>query len=387
MAKPFTQIPVIKQGFFSNLLKKAEPDLARVEVNNLLASAMDVRDLTTAQILKILCEKYHVKPDATFNVVEPLFRKMVFFVLEDAVLTPDEAQQVRHLKKIFGISDGKATSIIQTIGKSIYDLAKEEAESDGKISPEEREKLANLKRQLGLEVKVPEVGQVWSQIYEKAIALITQKITMLHDIRECLSTVLERRPDLEFHINFDFQFEHIDGLISSGKDCLFSLQKTKENDTERLNEILEMEDEIDIDVINELQEVLNNAIELSKGPVIDPSKEKEKEQRKYERERKQNEVRTKRAGYDPKGSPKQRAWVFDIIGRDWFGTDFGQKCERLLISQNGENDDDRHLLLWLNSLKQKPCGWWISKADDEMELVYGDAREKAKGRIYQRADR
>lgn len=382
MAQPFTNIPLLKKGFLSSLLKKPEPDLARCEVNNILASLQDVRELTKIKVLDVICGECHVKIDNISNVVDPLFRKMVFFVLEDAVLTPEEAQQVRHLKDVFGISDSKATSIIQTIGKSIYDIAKEEAESDGVISKEEKEKLANLKRQLGLQVNVPEVGRVWSKTHGEVISLLMKKINTLEQQKECLSTVYTDRPDIAFHIDFDFHIEHINDLLSSGQDLLVSLNGLRENDFEGLQETIDMEDEIDIDVINELNEVVKTAVELFQGPIIDPEKEKEKEQRKYERERKQNTTRAKRCGFDPKGSPKQRAWVFDIIGRDWFGTDFGKKCESLLISKDVSDVDDRDLLWWLETLKEKPCGWWIGKANDDMEEVYADSREKAKQKIF-----
>lgn len=147
--RPFAPLPDQQPGLLQSLLRRASPDAAATAVNNLLASAADVRDVSPLDVLRI-CEQHRVELSTIAPRLERLYRDYLVFCLADGHLSERELCDLAHLKAVLRISDRSAAAMQQAAADVVYRRSVDDVLGDGGVDARERAFLRELQHELGI---------------------------------------------------------------------------------------------------------------------------------------------------------------------------------------------------------------------------------------------
>lgn len=124
---------------------------AFAEINNLLADAQSVRDVQIDHVTGILL-RYKVSSLEPFNAeARQLYAKLAVEAIRDGVVTPEELEDLRHLRRLLGLSDTETRAVFNEHAQAYYDESVRGAVADGILTPEETVTLDQLRRSLCLD--------------------------------------------------------------------------------------------------------------------------------------------------------------------------------------------------------------------------------------------
>ena len=83
-----------------------------------------------------------------------LYERFARHCLDDMHLSDQEANELAHLKRVFGLTDGQASSAVTAIAERLFGGSLEQAMADGRITEDERAKLDGLVDALRLDEAV-----------------------------------------------------------------------------------------------------------------------------------------------------------------------------------------------------------------------------------------
>jgi uncharacterized membrane protein YebE (DUF533 family) len=127
---------------------------AWVEVNNLLASVDEIREVRPEQVARI-AERYRMPLRGEFvGRLERLYRDYLVYCLADARLSAEELCDLAHLKRILRLTDRALAEIHESVAKQVYALTVDAVLADGRIDPAERAFLDTLQQHLAISGKV-----------------------------------------------------------------------------------------------------------------------------------------------------------------------------------------------------------------------------------------
>ncbi len=187
MAAPFNPQALQKPGLLHRIFKIPLRANALVELNNALANAVDVQQVTLdtlSQINVIYKTDIHRKfgPE-----LAKLYKQFLSLHLSEKKTSNKELDEVWHLKKLFGINDAEHETIYQEAAVETYERTLSEVLKDGAVSAAEKQHLERLSAYL----KIPEdlrqkailevAGPVIKEKWNKAVA---EKQLSPHDEEE-----------------------------------------------------------------------------------------------------------------------------------------------------------------------------------------------------------
>jgi phage FluMu protein Com len=151
---PFTRKPKKPQSWHQRRLGQMPKENAIVEINNLLADAQRVQDVSVEDIRRI-ADAHGVDIYKKFQGErEAFYRDYLRYCLADKVLTDDELKDLSHLKCILGLSDVRASHIYTKVAESVYQKSLAEVIADSQIDSNEKVFLEKLQRDLNLPEEV-----------------------------------------------------------------------------------------------------------------------------------------------------------------------------------------------------------------------------------------
>lgn len=141
--------PLVKQSFFQRIFKQLPKENAVIALNNLLA-IMPLKDIEINHISEIE-KKYKVNLLKSYYLnLEEFYAVVLNYFLKDKILSQEEAESLKKLKEILGLSDTSISYLHEQIGAMIYKELFEEVVSDGKITLQESRFLEDLENKLKL---------------------------------------------------------------------------------------------------------------------------------------------------------------------------------------------------------------------------------------------
>ncbi|HMB00234.1 MAG TPA: hypothetical protein VKS21_04540 [Spirochaetota bacterium] len=149
--KIFKHKPLSAGNLFHRLFKIKPQANAIIEINNLLATADHINDLSSDQ-LDAVCRKYKIDIYRKFkNELQHFYKKILTFFLKDKKLSGREINQLKHIKKLFGLQEKTTARMHKEIASALYQKELDAVLQDGKISAAEKEFLRQLEQELQLE--------------------------------------------------------------------------------------------------------------------------------------------------------------------------------------------------------------------------------------------
>jgi hypothetical protein len=306
----------------------------------------------------------------------------------DDSLSAEERQDLKTFIKAIGISGAKATEICKSIGGQIYFERLADITADGVITPEERTRLNNIKGIFGLKTEIPAEGidkrtagmailGKYSESLEENLSQ-TQKVLAFLDDAEVENPDLA---DLNAYLNLrsildDFEND-TEAFLADMQQFHDDLESLNASDPDDADEISDLYDQM-VNAERELLEATKKYKDQNMQSQLDKvrvwrnwtRKQIEKDNNAEYVDRKAiNSRAVKGKGFDPKGSPKQKSWAYDIIAEQCFTSPFWEFMENKI--KNAQTDEDMIYVRFLNWLKTKPCGWWIGKFQEtDLEAVF-----------------
>jgi hypothetical protein len=138
LARPFVRKPLHRRSFFDRLLGRERKGNAVVEINNLLADAADVTDVSFEQVAAI-AERFGARLSRGMSEQKgALFQQYLEHCLTDRVLEDTEVDRLRHLKRLLQLSDRRVSELENAATQRIYAEALEPALADRRLDDEER---------------------------------------------------------------------------------------------------------------------------------------------------------------------------------------------------------------------------------------------------------
>lgn len=126
----------------SRLFKRATPETAKAEIENLLASK-HASEIWPAEISAI-ATKYHLGPSQIHDITLSLWRKSVAAFVADNVLTESEVAYMAALRRTLQICEDDAIQIEREVIHPRFERKVSDVLADGTVSNEEREHLDAL---------------------------------------------------------------------------------------------------------------------------------------------------------------------------------------------------------------------------------------------------
>src|SRR4051812_27227021 len=148
--RPFEHLPLKPRTLLQRGLHRYPRENAWVEVNNLLASAEQVRDVRPEQVARI-ADRYRMPfRDEFCGRLERLYRDYLLFCLADSRLSTEELSDLAHLKRILRLNDQSMCAIHESVARQVYAQSVDAVLADGRIDDDEREFLNTLQQHLGI---------------------------------------------------------------------------------------------------------------------------------------------------------------------------------------------------------------------------------------------
>ncbi|ACI20320.1 hypothetical protein [Thermodesulfovibrio yellowstonii] len=166
--EPFILKEISKKGFFSKLLGLEKIENAATEINNLLAEAKDINEVTREKIEET-CKKWNVKLDSA-SLIDKL-KNLVEKFLIYTITTKDFSEfleDCHYVLNIFGLSitDFYNTSLelLKIFGKKIIE--------DEEFTQDEKKRLEDFRR--FFQIKEKDFKQIWEQLITEKLKAIVQ---------------------------------------------------------------------------------------------------------------------------------------------------------------------------------------------------------------------
>ena len=132
------------------LLRRQPPENAFIAVNNLLASAHSVRDISPLDVLRI-CDEYRTDIRGPLRSrLERLYSDYLLFCLADRHLSDVEIRDLAHLQAVLRVDDCSALRIHDHAARQVFGRTVDAVLADGLIDTEERAFLNTLQQDLAL---------------------------------------------------------------------------------------------------------------------------------------------------------------------------------------------------------------------------------------------
>jgi hypothetical protein len=152
--RPFEKLPLSRGTLVQRAIGRKPRENAWVEVNNLLASVDEIREVRPEQVARI-AERYRMPLRGEFvGRLERLYRDYLVYCLADARLSAEELCDLAHLKRILRLTDRALAEIHESVAKQVYALTVDAVLADGRIDPAERAFLDTLQQHLAISGKV-----------------------------------------------------------------------------------------------------------------------------------------------------------------------------------------------------------------------------------------
>lgn len=143
----FRQHPLIQRSVMQKVLGQHPEDNAIIELNNLL-SAKPILQIDKKDVLSIE-ERYKLRLIKEYKLnLEEFYAVYLNQCLSDRVLSKDELEALKHLKKLLSLDDHTIENLHERVGGIVYQQSFEEAVADGRLNKEEKEFLTDLETQL-----------------------------------------------------------------------------------------------------------------------------------------------------------------------------------------------------------------------------------------------
>jgi hypothetical protein len=145
MAKPFDIKPLYSQSTLQRMLGMQVKDNAYIEINNLLAAAEHIQEVTN-EAIHTATAPYKVNLVKAFSrELQNLYRDYFSYCLEDGTLNDEENANLAHLQHILEISDKAAITVQSEAAQALYRLHAERAVADGRLTADEQTFLENIR--------------------------------------------------------------------------------------------------------------------------------------------------------------------------------------------------------------------------------------------------
>lgn len=146
MATPYKQAESTNRGLGG--LRRGSITLAGIE--NLLAQAASVREVTPAMISK-LCEERRIDlPNRLARGRRELYRRYLTYCFSDKLLSEQERADLSHLRSLLHLSVDELSAIHDEVAIEVYGEAVHEVLEDFQLDEEEDNFLRELRNELGL---------------------------------------------------------------------------------------------------------------------------------------------------------------------------------------------------------------------------------------------
>lgn len=156
MAAPFVPQPAAAPNRVQRWLGREPKKNAIVDIRNLLAQAPRVSGVQDSDI-HVVSETYDVDPCRTFPAeLEAIYGEFLSHCLKDKVLSGEELSDLRHLKRLFALSDVAVERVHERVVGEVYQEGVAEAVADDRLSADERTFLARVQTELRLAERVRE---------------------------------------------------------------------------------------------------------------------------------------------------------------------------------------------------------------------------------------
>lgn len=171
----FQTIPLKPQSFIQRIFRQQVEENAVIAVNNLLA-IREIEDVHPNDLIAIDAHYgAHVLSDFALNL-EEFYAAYLNHCLKDRRLDLKELAELRHLKKLFGLSDQVIDHLHQRIGGAVYQQTFEEAVADGKLTNDEKAFLQELEDTLRLPKTLSEKisGEVRTGLIREKLSAVSE---------------------------------------------------------------------------------------------------------------------------------------------------------------------------------------------------------------------
>ena len=150
MTAPFTHKPLERPSFFLRLLGRQPKINGLIEMNNLLAQAEGIENVSMQQVDEI-ATRYRIRmlkdlKDERRGLCGDFLR----YCIEDHRLDTGEADRLQHLRRLLRLSEEDVAVIQRDVASSVYEAQADEAMRDRKLSDQEQESLERLARDIQL---------------------------------------------------------------------------------------------------------------------------------------------------------------------------------------------------------------------------------------------
>ena len=141
---PFSVLPLQRRSLVERVLGRLPRENAWIEVNNLLASASEIRAVRPEQVARI-ADRYDTPLRGEFcGRLERLYRDYLLYCLSDRRLTSEEMADLAHLKRILRLHNRALGAIHENVAQQLYARGVNDLLVDAGVDPEEREFLHSL---------------------------------------------------------------------------------------------------------------------------------------------------------------------------------------------------------------------------------------------------
>lgn len=145
----YQNVPFKGRSFFQRLFGQHPEENAVIELNNLLA-ARPIKEIRVNDIAQIE-EQYKISLEKEFSLnLQEFYAVYLNQCLQDKILSDEELDELKHLKKILALDDKIIANIHSKIGGLVYKQSFEKAVSDGRLTKTEEAFLDKLETDLCL---------------------------------------------------------------------------------------------------------------------------------------------------------------------------------------------------------------------------------------------
>ncbi len=152
------------------LLRRPSPRNAVIEIENRLARASKVREVSLEDVERVAAA-YHLDLRRQRESLARLYRAYLEHCVRDRLLTDAEVGDLEHLKAILQLDDAAIRRLHDQVAGDVYDEAVGAAIADRRLDPDERSFLERLQAQLHLDEAI--VRRIHAR---KAKDLVTQLV-------------------------------------------------------------------------------------------------------------------------------------------------------------------------------------------------------------------
>ncbi len=140
--------PLKKPNFFQRALNLSPTDNVITEINNLLASVDDIRDIQPEHMEEI-ADRYNINLSKRYSEDrKALFLKLVKKAIEDNEISDDEAMQLKHLRDLLMLKQQQVQKILKKETEKKYGEEIGKALEDNRLSDKKKQKLEQLRKNL-----------------------------------------------------------------------------------------------------------------------------------------------------------------------------------------------------------------------------------------------